>query len=83
MRRPDTLRIRYALVGFNRHRLRAIDDLHELISYVDYLEKRLEKQNKVIFDKISKPDTGKWKEIASKNKQDNHAQYIGAPGEEQ
>ena len=81
MKRPDTIRIRYALEAFNR--FRAIDDLGEFISYVDYLEKRLEKQNKVIFDKISKPDTGKWKEIAKKNKQDNNAQYIGAPGGEE
>ena len=83
MRRPYTLRIKLALLGFNRHRLRAIDDLRELIKYVDYLEERLERQNKVIFDKMSKSDTGKWKEIANKKNQDNHAQYIGAPGEEQ
>ena len=56
---------------------------NESMEYVDYLEARLEKQNKVIFDKISKPDTGKWKEIAKKNKQDNDHQYIGAPGGEQ
>ena len=56
---------------------------NESTEYVNSLEQRLEKQNKVIFDKISKPDTGKWKEVVNKNKQDNHAQYIGAPGGEQ
>jgi len=55
----------------------------ESMEYVNSLEERLERQNKFIFDKISKPDTGKWKETANKNRQDNHAQYIGAPGEEQ
>jgi len=43
---------------------------NESTEYVNSLEQRLEKQNKVIFDKISKPDTGKWKEVANKNKQD-------------
>ena len=63
--------------------LKSHSQLSNLIEYVDYLEGRLEKQNKVIFNKISKPDTGEWKETANKNKQDNHAQYIGAPGGEQ
>ena len=72
-----------ALIGFSKLKIKALNDFLKLMSYVYHLEKRIEKQNKVIFDKISKPDTGEWKETANKNKQDNHAQYIGAPGEEQ
>ena len=60
-----------------------INNYNESMEYVNSLEERLERQNKVIFDKISKPDTGKWKEIAKKQKQDTNAQYIGAPGGEE
>ena len=83
MRRPKIDKLEDCLGDDRILELKTYSQLSNLIEYVDYLEGRLEKQNKFIFKKISKPDTGKWKEIAKKNKQDNHAQYIGAPGGEQ
>ena len=82
MNRPKIDKLEDSLGNDRGLDMKIYSQLSNLIDYVDYLEKRLEKQNKVIFDKMSKQDTGRWKEIANKNKQDNHAQYIGAPGEE-
>ena len=83
MRRPNIDKLEDSLGNDRGLDMKIYSQLSNLIEYVNYLEKRLEKQNKVIFDKISKPDTGQWKETANKNRQDNHAQYIGAPGGEQ
>jgi len=70
MRRPKIEKLEESLGNDRGLDMKIYSQLSNLIEYVNYLEERLEKQNKVIFDKISKPDTGKWKEIANKNKQD-------------
>ena len=70
MRRPNIDKLEDSLGNDRVLDMKIYSQLSNLIDYVGYLEKRLEKQNKVIFDNISKPDTGEWKETANKNKQD-------------
>jgi len=70
MNRPKIDKLEDSLGNDRGLDMKIYSQLSNLIDYVDYLEKRVDKQDKFIFNKISKPDTGEWKETANKNKQD-------------